>query len=270
MTSTTPGHDAALRALHQQGLLILPNAWDAASARLVEAAGAKAIATSSGALSWAHGYPDHQKLPLETLLGAIREIVRAVRVPVTVDFEAGYGDTPDAIAPRIRQVVEAGAVGVNLEDGNAPPEVLAGKIEVAKRTARGAGVDLFVNARTDVFLHELVAPEQRLTETLARARRYREAGADGFFVPGLTGEAEIEAIARDCGLPLNVMMRPTLPRPERLRALGVRRLSLGVTLGAAAFGAVRKICRDVLERGEYAALFADAVTYPEMNVLFER
>lgn len=270
MTVTSQSFAAGFRALHQRGLLVLPNAWDAGSARVIEAAGAPAIATSSAAVSWAHGYPDHQQLPVDLLVQTVREIVRVVRVPVTVDVEAGYGATPESIAPALQKVVEAGAVGVNLEDGCDPPEVLAGKIAVAKRTALAAGVDLFVNARTDVFLQGLVAPEERLRETLARARRYREAGAECLFVPGITDEQDIATVARECGLPLNVMARPTLPPPERLKALGARRLSLGVTVATAALGAVRRLVRDLLDHGDDGALHTDPIPYPEMQALFER
>jgi len=257
-----------LRALHQQGLLILPNAWDAGSARLFEATGAQAIATSSSAMSWAHGVPDGEHLTQPMRVASLTEIVRAVRVPVSVDLEAGYGATAEAIVPAVRAVLDAGAVGINLEDGDGAPSLLAEKIASAKRVAAAAGVDLFLNARTDVYLHALVPPERRVEETLARAARYREAGADGLFVPGIVEEEAIQEIARGCGLPLNVLARPGLPVPARLEALGVRRLSLGGSLAQAALGLVRGLCQDVLQRGEYGALFANQLPYAEMNALF--
>lgn len=252
-------------ALHQKGLLILPNAWDAASARLAESCGAKAVATSSSAMSWAHGVPDGEHLTAQMRASALRELIRAVRVPVSVDLEAGYGED---ITPAVRAVLDEGAVGINLEDGEAAPETLIAKIGAAKRAGVAAGVALFVNARTDVYLHALVPPEQRLAETLARAARYREAGCDGLFVPGVVDEAEIAALAQGCGLPLNVLARPGLPLPAKLEALGVRRLSLGGAIAQAALGLARQLCQAVLERGDYGELFAGQVPYAEMNALF--
>jgi 2-methylisocitrate lyase-like PEP mutase family enzyme len=262
---------ATFRALHADGqLLHLPNAWDGASARLIEACGAAAIATSSAAVSWSHGVPDGEHLSLEMLMATTREIVRAVRVPVSVDLEAGYGTIPEEIGPVVRQVVDIGVVGINLEDGAAPPEVLMAKIEVARRAAAAAGVDLFINARTDVYLRGLVAPDERLQETLERARRYREAGCDGLFVPGLARPEEVAAIAQAAGVPLNVMALPGLAPAPRLKELGVRRLSLGTALAQAALGTVRRHCVALLERGEYGGLFEDPVAYGEMNALLSR
>jgi 2-methylisocitrate lyase-like PEP mutase family enzyme len=251
-------------------MLLLPNAWDGASARLIEACGAAAIATSSAAVSWAHGVPDGEHLSLEMLLATTREIVRVVRVPVSIDLEAGYDATPEAMGPVVRQVLDAGVVGINLEDGTAPPEVLMAKIEVARRTAAGAGIDLFINARTDVYLRGLVAPEERLRVTLERALRYREAGCDGLFVPGLTRPEEISTIAKTAGVPLNVMALPGLAPVARLQELGVRRLSLGMALAQAALGTVRRHCSALLERGEYGGLFDEQVAYGEMNALLAR
>lgn len=262
---------ATFRSLHADGpILVLPNVWDAGSARLVEACGARAIATSSGALSWAHGAPDGEGLGVDTLIAATREIVRAVRVPVTVDVEAGYGRSAESVAPVIRQVIEAGAVGINLEDGSDSPSLLAGKIEVTKRTARELGVDLFVNARTDVYLRGLVPASERVAETLGRARQYRDAGCDGLFVPGVVNADEISALAKDAGLPLNVMVVAGLPAPMKLQELGVRRVSAGVALALAALTTVRREATRLLERGEYEGLLGSEVSYPEMNALLSR
>src|SRR4051812_9679943 len=139
---------ATFRELHRSGsLLVLPNAWDAASARLVELAGAAAVATSSAAVAWAHGHSDGEKLDRATVLAMVREIVRVVRVPVSVDLEAGYSADPAGIADLIGAILDAGAVGINLEDGVESPDLLARKIAVAKQVAQRADRDLFVNAR---------------------------------------------------------------------------------------------------------------------------
>src|SRR5262249_2800590 len=160
--------------------------WDAGSARLVESLGARAIATTSAGVAWAHGYPDGDALPIARLLETVRAIARVVRVPLSVDVEGGYADDP---SEHIAALVGAGAVGINIEDGAAPPELLAKKIAQAKSAAARRGVDLFVNARTDVYLRGLVPEAERVRETLARAARYRDAGADGIFVPKVVAPA---------------------------------------------------------------------------------
>jgi 2-methylisocitrate lyase-like PEP mutase family enzyme len=159
---------------------------------------------------------------------------------------------------------------VNLEDGLAPPERLASKIGVAKRVAASAGQELFVNARADVYLRGMATGDAAVTETLRRARMYREAGADGLFVPGLVEPDAIRTIAHEAGLPLNVLARPTLGPVEELRALGVRRLSVGGSLALAALGLARRAAHELLTQGTYAALFADGVKGAELNGWFAR
>src|SRR5262249_40173331 len=231
------------RQLHAPGrLLILPNAWDASSARLVAACGAEAVATTSAGLSWSRGYPDGNALPLAILRQAVREIARAIAIPLTVDIEAGYSDDPGAVGALVAALIDCGAVGVNLEDGSDLPDVLGAKIAAGKGAAARAGVDLFVNARTDVYLRRQVPPERAAAETLARGMRYRQAGSDGLFAPGLSAPAEIRAIAAAIDdMPLNVMAMAGLPAAAQLRQLGARRLSAGAALAAAAFARVRRL-----------------------------
>jgi 2-methylisocitrate lyase-like PEP mutase family enzyme len=152
--------------LHQQGLLMLTNVGDATGARLVEHLGGKAVATSSAAVAWAHGYPDGNTLPLERLVSTVEAIARVISVPLTVDVEAGYSDDLGRVAEVLDAVIAAGAVGINIEDGSADPELLARKIEVARRVANKREVQLFINARTDVYLKSLVPAEDRVAETL--------------------------------------------------------------------------------------------------------
>jgi 2-methylisocitrate lyase-like PEP mutase family enzyme len=264
-------HAATFHALHHSdSLLILPNAWDAASARLVEAAGARAIATSSAAVAWAHGHADGEQIALDTLLAAVREIVRVVKLPVTVDLEAGYAATPEAIADPVAAVLATGAVGVNLEDGTSAPELLAAKIGAAKHTAAKLGQPLFINARADVYLRNLAAGDAAVAETVRRGRIYREAGADGLFVPALVDPAAVAAVVREVPLPLNLLVRPSLGPVAELERLGVRRLSLGCSLAQAALGAARAAVRELLDRGSYGALFAQPVPVAELNGWFAR
>jgi 2-methylisocitrate lyase-like PEP mutase family enzyme len=199
------------RRLHQEGLLVLPNAWDAGSARVIESRGAKAIATTSSGVAWSHGYPDGDHLPVRLLAATAAAIARIIRVPLSMDVEGGYSSEPAAVGEAVAAVVDAGAVGINLEDGGGPPELLCAKVEHAKRAVSGRGADVFVNVRTDVYLRGLGPAEGRVAETLSRAARYRTAGADGLFVPGLMDPEEIRAVAAGTPLPLNVMASPGLP-----------------------------------------------------------
>jgi 2-methylisocitrate lyase-like PEP mutase family enzyme len=162
---------ALFRKLHGPGeILVLPNAWDAGSARLIEETGAKAIATSSAAVSWAHGYADGETIPSETLLLAVREMARVIRIPLSVDAEAGLDATPDMVAELVIRLIEAGASGINLEDGNASPDVLVAKIKAIKDAVKRKGADIYINARADVYLRKLSAPEGPLDAMIARAR----------------------------------------------------------------------------------------------------
>jgi len=259
------------RQLHKgPGLLLLANCWDAGSARVLENLGAPALATTSAGLSWSNGYPDGDALPTDRLVASVRAIVRAIKVPLTVDIESGYSGDPAAVAETVAALMDAGAVGINLEDGSGPPELLAAKIERVKQRAAQAGVDLFVNARTDVYLRGLVPEPARVEESLARARRYRGAGADGIFVPKVVDAGEIKAIASSIDLPLNVLAWPKLPPASELPALGVRRLSSGSALAQLAFGRTAAAATAFLREGRTDLLTEGAIPFAEINPLFSR
>ena len=256
------------RSLHDVGrLLVLPNAWDAGSARLIESCGASAIATTSSGVAWACGYPDGDAIPPRVLADAVARIARVIAVPLTVDAEGGYSSEPERVGDTIRALVDAGAVGVNLEDGPRPPDVLCAKIAAARRAADRVGIALFINARTDVFLRGLVPAETRVAETLARAERYREAGCDGIFVPAAADPHDIAALVAGTPLPVNVMMVPKLPALAALAKLGVRRVSAGAAIAQAAHGLTRRLATQLLA-GDAGALFEGAATYGELNALF--
>ncbi len=257
------------RRLHDgPGPLILANAWDAGSARLIESLGAPAIATTSAGVAWALGYPDGDAVPVPALATAVAAIARVIRVPLSVDIEGGYADSADGVEAAVTAVVQAGAVGINIEDGADAPELLAAKIARTKQIARGRGVDLFVNARTDVYLRGLAPAGQRVDEVLARGRRYREAGADGLFVPGLADPAEIRAVAAGAGLPLNLMAWPGLPAPAALAELGVRRLSAGSAIAQLVWGQTAAVAAAFLRDGASAPLSEGAQPYGALNALF--
>lgn len=266
MTSRDQGFDHLFHRLHEEGLLILPNAWDAGSARLIESLGAKALATTSAGVAWSHGYADGDRLPVRLLLATVAEIARLIRVPLSVDVEGGYSDDPATVGETVAAVIDAGAVGINIEDGSGVPDLLCAKIEQAKLAGVRLGVALFVNARTDVYLRG-IAPERRVDETLVRAERYRTAGADGIFVPGLVDAAEIRAIAEGSRLPLNVMALPGLPVAAELEALGARRLSAGAGIAEVMFAKTASLAAAFLRTGESRTVTKGVMPYPEINAL---
>ena len=264
-------NDKLFRALHAgPDLLILPNAWDAGSARVIEHAGAKAVATSSAAVSWAHGYPDGQLLPFETLLSTLGEIVRIVRIPVSADIESGYAATAAEIEDTIARVVGIGAVGVNIEDGVSAPDLLCAKIERAKTVAARAGIDLWVNARIDVYIRKQATGEAAFDETVRRAALYRKAGADSIFVPALVDGDMIARMVPRVGLPFNALAWPGLPDAAQLRSLGVRRLSVGGGIARASVNLTLALAKAFLADGRLEALNNPPSVSTNINDLMRR
>ncbi|MBI3676414.1 MAG: isocitrate lyase/phosphoenolpyruvate mutase family protein [Proteobacteria bacterium] len=262
---------AKFRALHAKGnILILANAWDAGSARLLEDAGAPAIATTSAAVAWSHGFPDGEALPVDVLLRTVAEIVRSVKIPVSVDSEEGFSENPAKVADYVLKLIERGVVGMNLEDGRGSVDLMEAKIAAIKQAVAKKGADFFINARTDVYLKKLTAPEAALDETLMRGARYKKAGADGYFVPFLADLVSFRTIAAKVDLPINAIVVPQLASVAELKAAGVRRVSAGAGIGRAALGAARRAAKEILELGKYDAMFASVEGLPNMNALFAK
>lgn len=265
------------RQLHSQRQrpLVLPNAWDAGSARVIESAGAAAVATTSAGVSWARGHRDGQRLSLAEVVDAVRSIVRVVSVPVSADIESGYGrGTPEDIAAAVRAVVKEGAVGINLEDGpgrKGEPLLTrkeqAERIRAARSAARGCGIELFINARTDVYLAGSSDPDDRFDEVVSRATSYLGAGADGIFVPAVSDTETIRGLVAAVDAPLNVMVGPGAPSVPELAALGVARVSLGPSIAQATMGLVHRASLEALSEGTYSNL-ESALTYGEADSLF--
>jgi len=260
-SAATTGKARLLRKLCGEGGLVLPNAWDAGSAAVIASAGAAAIATTSGGVSWSAGRGDGQQLARDEMVTAARRVVAAVPVPVTVDAEGGYGPAPEDVAATVRALVAAGAAGVNLEDSQAPGGPLFGvaaqadRLAAAREAANAAGLpDLVVNARTDVFLFGVGAPEGRLDAVLERAEAYAAAGADGLFVPGLLDLGALRTLCAASPLPVNAMAGPGGPSVAELAAAGVRRVSLGTALAQAAYTAAHRAATEILQEGTFAAL----------------
>jgi 2-methylisocitrate lyase-like PEP mutase family enzyme len=259
----------SFHALHRR-TLVLPNAWDVISARLVADAGAAAVATTSAGVAWSTGVADGDRLDRERVVDLVARIVAAVDVPVSADIETGYGETPDGVARTVADVLAAGAVGVNVEDadhrGLRPVGEQAGRLAAARRAADAAGVPMFLNARVDTYLRAVGDPEARLRETLARANAYAESGADGIFVPGVTDPETVAALADGLPVPLNVLAGPGAPDVTTLARAGAARISLGSSLAEAAYAVVRRAAREVLADGTYGAL-AGPLGYGELNAL---
>jgi 2-methylisocitrate lyase-like PEP mutase family enzyme len=260
----------AFRALHSGSpILILPNAWDSASARVFEEAGFRAVATTSAGLAASLGYPDGERAPLDDVLWVVRHITETVSIPVSVDLEAGYGDTPEAVGRSCRAVLAAGAVGVNIEDGVASSlRDLNAQIEriVAAKEASG----LFVNARTDVFLRRVGPPETWFDHAVKRANAYHDAGADCFFVPGVTDGETIERLAGALKGALNVLAGPGTPRAGDLERAGVARVTLGSGPMRSTMALTRRIAQELLATGTYRSFLDDTLPFDEANRLFSR
>jgi 2-methylisocitrate lyase-like PEP mutase family enzyme len=236
MDSSRESRAVVFRALHVRGRpLVLYNIWDAGTARAVAGAGAQALATGSWSVAAAHGWEDGEQVPLEFVLANVRRIVASVELPLTVDLESGYGADATEVGRTIAAALEAGAVGCNLEDSEPATGALrevglqVERLAGARRAADASGMPFFINARTDVFL---IAPRERhdlsqVAIALERARRFADAGADGLFVPGLVHAELIGRIVDGSPLPVNVMAAAGAPPMERLKELGVARVSHG-------------------------------------------
>jgi len=267
----------AFRRLHDGSkLLVLPNAWDVASARLYEAAGFSAIATTSAGVAWTLGYPDGEEIRRETILEAVQRITTRVSLPVTADMVAGFGRRPEDTAETVRGVIAAGAVGLNLEDGTGDPDnplvevsLHVEKVRAARAAAAAAGVPVVINARTDVFLAAVGTPDTRLDHAIRRANAYREAGADSLFVPGVQDSETIGHLARSIAGPLNILARAGTPPISELARLGVARVSVGSGPMLAALGRLRRIAAELLGTGTFAAMTEEAISYAEMNNLLK-
>jgi 2-methylisocitrate lyase-like PEP mutase family enzyme len=263
------------RAHQPPPLLLLPNAWDAMSARQFEAAGFGAIATTSGGLAWALGFPDGERAPWPEVVAATARIVRAVRVPVTADIEAGYGETPEQVGARVAEILQAGVVGFNLEDGAPSPdrpvraiEDASSRIRAARAAANAARMPAVINARTDLYLKNIGDPESRLAETVRRAKAYLAAGADCIYPFGLADVGTIARLTRALdGMPVNIVARPDTSLPE-LERVGVARVSIvsGATLTVMSL--IKQIAEELYMSRRFDGL-KHSISRPEVQKLFE-
>jgi 2-methylisocitrate lyase-like PEP mutase family enzyme len=264
----------AFRAMHgRPEPLVLVNVWDVASARIIEELGFPAIATTSAGIAFSKGFPDGQKIPSDEMMAAIEDIAMTVKVPVTADAEAGYGDSPESAARTARGLIMAGAVGMNFEDATGQSEhpiaslnLQLERIHAIRETGRKLGVPLVLNARTDVYLLQVGDPTTRYDEALKRLQAYRDAGADCVFAPGLTDPETIRRLVLDLSCPLNILALPGSPSVRELTALGVKRISLGSGPMRAALGLLRRLAQEVKAEGTYSNM-SGAPSHAEMNQL---
>ncbi len=255
-------------------ILMIANAWDAASARVFEHAGIVAVGTGSAGIAFSHGYPDDERIPRDVILNATREIVRAVQVPVTADILTGLGETVDEVVATVKEIIAMGAVGVNIEDGTDDGPCLIDlsqqveKIRAVCDAVKTSGVPIVVNARTDSFWLKLGDDQQRLRVSIERANRYREAGADCLFVPAVADRETIKTLVEEINGPVNILTVPGCPPISELQALGVRRVSEGSGPMRASMMLTRRIAEELLQSGTYKRFHDDAISYSEANKLF--
>jgi 2-methylisocitrate lyase-like PEP mutase family enzyme len=253
-------------------ILLLANVWDVASARIVEDAGFGAIATSSAAVANSLGYPDGEHISRSEMLDVVRRIASKVSIPVSADLEAGYGADAEAMAETARALIEAGAVGLNLEDSTEesdliPLEQHATKVKHIREVGDSLGVHVVINARTDVYLAQVGESASRFDHAVRRLEAYRQAGADSLFVPGVYDAETISKVVQAVNGPVNVLANPAGPPVAELERIGVRRLSFGSWPARAALGLFSRFAHELRERGTFSTLQDWAVPYAEMNRL---
>ena len=263
--------------MHRTGRLLLPNAWDAASARIFEDAGFPAVATTSAGIAWARGLPDGEHIARDAMIGEIASIAAAVGCPVTADVEAGYGAAPVDVATTVEAVVDAGAVGINLEDSGAGRDGnplfavahQAGRVAAAREAAERRGVPILINARTDTFLLALGGDlQERMAMTVERGRAYLAAGADVVFVPGLLDSGIVQELAGAIAGPISLLTGPGAPPADVLFSAGACRVSLGSSAMLATLGGLRALAHELRERGAFTQGEGVALSYRDGQALF--
>jgi 2-methylisocitrate lyase-like PEP mutase family enzyme len=264
----------ALRRLHVEGpMLVLPNAWDAGSARIFVESGFKALATTSAGIAFSLGYADGERISRDEMLAAVSRITRRISVPITADMEAGYGQAPREVAETARRVIDAGAVGMNLEDRMEEKHLIdfslaVERVGAARAAADAAGVPLVLNARTDAFEAPELHRDKRFAEAVRRGNAYREAGADSVFVPFVGDRDTIEQLVQQIRAPVNILGTPNAPTLKALAALGVRRVTFGSAPMRATLGLLRRMSREWREKGTYGTLEAYGIPFAELQQLF--
>jgi 2-methylisocitrate lyase-like PEP mutase family enzyme len=269
-----------LRCHQEPKILVLLNSWDAGSSRLVEACGYKAVATTSMGIAASFGYPDCQVIQLPEMLETITGIVNAVQVPVTVDFEAGYGNNTDEIVDSVTKAIATGIAGINIEDSiDLRPDLIdeaefCERISAIRALSDSLGFHLVINARTDAFYTSSGSHREKLTESIRRGNKYREAGADCIFVQPVSDRETIATLVKEIHAPINILANPGIgagmpPSVRELQDLGVARLSLGSGLMKATLAMIRKVADELSERGTYNTLLDTMTPLPDAAMAYK-
>jgi 2-methylisocitrate lyase-like PEP mutase family enzyme len=258
-------------------LFVLANAWDVASARIFELAGFKAIGTTSAGIAATLGYPDGQKITVHETAEVIRRMARLVKLPISADIEAGYALTVEGVIESVRIVIEAGAVGINLEDSTGDSqqplfdiEFQKEKITAIREMAQSPGIHLVINARTDAYMLSKDEETLRLSKAVERGNAYKDAGADCIFVPDL-GDMTItsmKSLIDAIDAPINIIAGPNTPSVGELEEIGVRRVSLGPRHQRATFALLRRIAEEIMEKGTFTGLITEGFSYADVNRMF--
>ena len=278
MASTTQkGKAVQFRSFHSGSpILVLPNAWDAASARIFEQTGFRAVATTSSGVAAALGYPDGQQISRNMLVEVTERIVRVVNCPVSVDLEAGYGNTTEEVLQTVNAILDAGAVGINIEDSTKGPQrslvAIPSQVELLKairQLAESRDIPLVINARIDVFLLAIGDPASRFEQAVQRGNDYRQASADCLFPIGLSDADAIAKLVQAISAPINILASSGTPSIPELARLGVARVSFGSGIMHTALGRVRRVASELLESGTYTSMTEGAISGKEFRSLFE-
>lgn len=258
---------------HAPPVLVLPNAWDALSARLFVAAGFDAIATTSGGVAWALGYPDGEHCPWREVIAATERIVRSAQVPVTADIEAGYGASPSDVAAHVAEIIQAGVVGINLEDGLHGPmrsiEDAVARLGAAREAAHKEGVPIVLNARCDIFHLQHGEDNTRFAATVERCKAYLAAGADCVYPFGLRDPATIAKFVNAVDGPVNITGRPGMPDAAALERLGVARITIASAATLVTISNIQKLAAELRASGRFEVL-TTTFRHPEAQKLFQQ
>ncbi|MBO9728116.1 MAG: isocitrate lyase/phosphoenolpyruvate mutase family protein [Chitinophaga sp.] len=269
-----------LKFHHDEEILVLLNSWDIGSSRLIEACGYKAIATTSMGMAASLGYPDCQVMQLPELIQIISGIVKAVQAPVTVDIEAGYGNNSDEIIESVKKIIATGIVGVNIEDSINLSPALIDETEFCERIAAiralsdSLGFHLVINARTDAFYTSSASQKEKLSESIRRGNKYREAGADCIFVQPVWDKPSIATLVKEIHAPVNILFNPTIgdgvpPSIRELQDMGVARLSLGSSLMKATLALIKKAADEILNQGTSEILLEAMMPVAETTAAYK-
>jgi len=269
-----------LKFHHDDEILVLLNSWDAGSSKLVEACGYKAVATTSMGIAASLGRPDCEVIQLSEMLQVVTGIINAVQVPVSVDFEAGYGNNVEEIVESVRKVIATGIVGINIEDSIELSPVLVDETEFCERIAAiralsdSLGFHLVINARTDSFYTSHGTTQEKLAESIRRGNKYREAGADCIFVQPVWEKETIRTLVREINAPINILSNPAIgaglpPSVGELQDLGVARLSLGSSLMKATLALMKKVADELSEKGTYTVLSDTMTPRPDAALAYK-